>query len=51
MELLRDLTFENIAGIALVVIGVWATLKVAKTLMKLAMMAVALIGMYLFLTG
>lgn len=50
MDLLQDLDFETVAGIALIVIGVWASLKVAKTLMKLAMIVVALIGMYLFLT-
>lgn len=50
MEFIQDLQFEDVAGIALVVIGVWAALKVAKTLMKLAMIVVALIGMYLFLT-
>lgn len=50
MEFLQDLAFEEIAGIALIVIGVWVALKVAKTAMKLAMIIVALIGMYLFLT-
>lgn len=50
MEFLQDLAVEDVAGVALVLIGVWAALKVAKTLMKLAMIVVALIGMYLFLS-
>jgi hypothetical protein len=51
MDFVQGVDFESVAGVVLIVIGVWAALQVAKTLMKLAMIAVALIGMYLFVSG
>ncbi|WP_165492063.1 hypothetical protein [Egibacter rhizosphaerae] len=50
MDLLTDITFDDLAGIALIVIGVYVALKVAKVLLKLAMVAVVLVGAYLVLT-
>ena len=47
MDFLTDLAVEDVAGVALIVIGVYAALKVAKVLLKVAMVAVALIGAYL----
>ena len=50
MDFVTDLGFEDIAGIALIIIGAYAAIKVAKTLLRLAMVVVAVIGAYLLFT-
>lgn len=53
MDFLTDLDFDlgSVAGIALVVVGVWAAFKVGKTVVKLAMVAVVVVGLYLFFSS